>query len=68
MTVYELGRAQLAELKAELLDQRCMAAFGRCASYGELAGADAIPDADVYEAYADVEFISDDFWEGAEDD
>ena len=61
MTVYELNREQLIELKqaylTRVLDER-----GESPSYGELASADEIiSDDEIYEAYAGTDFVRDDF-------
>lgn len=57
MDVRELNRQQLDELKqwyvCETVDSP---------SYGELADAVGIPDDVVFEHYAGVDFVMDDFW------
>lgn len=35
---------------------------GRTASYGELAEAESVPDEKVFEHYAGIEFVEDDFF------
>lgn len=62
MSVTELNREQLDFLKRDLITQR-MIGNGECPSYGELAWAvDNITDAEVFESYADVDFVPDDFF------
>jgi len=57
MTVTELSPAQLAELKQAYI----MEMYDR-PSWGILANADSlVPDEDVIEAYAGIEFTEDDF-------
>lgn len=68
MKVTELNRDQLIELKQAMLTERNDAA-GEGTSYGELADVDElITDAEVYEAYADTEFSTDDFFASAGQD
>ena len=58
MTVRELNREQLTELKQDYLTK----VFKGNVSYGELAAADDIvPDNAVFAAYADYDFSPDDF-------
>lgn len=57
MTVYELNRDQLDELKQSYVCEKV-----DCPSYGELADAVDISDEVVQEYYADYEFTSDDFF------
>lgn len=61
MDVHELNRDQLDYLKQDLLTQR-MIENGECPSYGELADAsETISDDEVFESYADVLFVEEDF-------
>ncbi len=62
MKVTELTRGELTELKtryySDLLDQR-----GETPSYGELSAIDElVTDEEVYQEYADVDFVKDDFF------
>ena len=61
MTVRELSRDQLTELKERMIDDEINETEGRNASYGELANAESIPDEKVFEKYDGVEFSNDDF-------
>ncbi len=64
MTVYDLNRDQLIELKQRYLAD----AAGRDLSYGELADADSIvTDEEVYNYYAGTEFVVDDFFSGEDE-
>ena len=62
MKVTELSRDELTELKtryySDLLDQR-----GETPSYGELSAIDElVTDEEVYQEYADVDFVKEDFF------
>ena len=62
MTVYDLNREQLTELKqsyyTQLLDER-----GESPSYGELADIDDyVSDEEIFDAYAGTDFVPDDFF------
>ena len=62
MKVTELTRDELTELKtryySDLLDRR-----GETPSYGELSAIDElVTDEEIYEEYADVDFVKDDFF------
>lgn len=62
MRVTELSRDELTELKtryySDLLDQR-----GETPSYGELSAIDElVTDEEVYQEYADVDFVKEDFF------
>lgn len=62
MNVRELTRDELTELKtryySDLLDKR-----GETPSYGELAQIDElVTDEEVYQEYADVDFVKEDFF------
>lgn len=62
MTVRELDRDQLAELKQRMADDEIYEIEGRSASYGELAeAAERISDEAVFEEYEGTEFAPDDF-------
>ena len=61
MTIYELSRDQLTELKQRMIDDEIYEKEGRDASYGELAEAKSVPDEKVFEKYAGTEFVNDDF-------
>lgn len=61
MTVMELNRDQLTELKQRMVDDEISETEGRSASYGELANAENIPDEKVFERYDGVEFVEEDF-------
>ena len=62
MTVMELNRDQLTELKQRMVDDEISETEGRSASYGELANAESIPDEKVFERYDGVEFVEEDFF------
>ena len=62
MTVQELTRDQLTELKQRMIDDEICEKEGRGASYGELAEAESVPDEKVFEHYAGIEFVEDDFF------
>ena len=62
MKVTELTRDELTELKtryySDLLDQR-----GETPSYGELSAIDElVSDEEVYQEYAEVDFVEEDFF------
>ena len=61
MTVYELSRDQLTELKQRMIDDEIYEKEGRGASYSELENAESIPDEKVFEKYEGAEFSNDDF-------
>ena len=61
MTIYELSRDQLTELKQRMIDDEIYEKEGRGASYSELANAESIQDEKVFEKYEGVEFSNDDF-------
>ena len=63
MSVYELSRDELIELKVRYLDNYLWETEHRSASYGEIADADEIvPDETVFEAYEGYTFVEDDFF------
>lgn len=62
MTVRQLNRDQLTELKQRMVDDEINETEGRGASYGELADAESIPDEKVFEKYEGVDFVPDDFF------
>lgn len=61
MTIYELSRDQLTELKERMIDDEIYEKEGRGASYSELANAESVPDEKVFKKYEGVEFSNDDF-------
>lgn len=62
MTVSELNRGQLVELKQNYLAAHILEADGRTPYYGELADADSIvSDAEIFAAEAMTVFSPDDF-------
>lgn len=62
MTVQELNRDQLIQLKQQMLMER-MDAEGDSPSWGELADADSlISDEDVQSQFSGTIFTPDDFW------
>lgn len=74
MTIHELKRPQLVELKCDYMAE--MAAQGRFMaeiygegeerdpSYGEMADADKlVPDKKLFDYYGDIDFSVDDFWD-----
>ena len=62
LTVYELTRDQIKDLKAAYLDQLLQERESRGASYGELADADEIiTDDEIFSEYAGTAFSPDDF-------
>lgn len=62
MTVYELNRDQLTELKRRTVSNEIYDTEERTASYGELADAENIPDEKMFEKYKGIEFSNDDFF------
>ena len=62
MTVHELNRDQLTELKERMIDDEIYEKEDRGASYSELENAESIPDEKVFEKYEGVEFSNDDFY------
>lgn len=63
MTVQELNRDQLAQLKQDMLIER-MDAEGDWPSWGEMADADSlISDEDVQREFAGTVFTIGDFWQ-----
>lgn len=62
MTVRQLNRDQLTELKERMVSDEIYETEGRSASYGELADAESIPDEKVFEKYEGTEFVPDDFF------
>ena len=62
MTVWELNREQIKQLKETYLMQHLDEVEGRSPSYGELALADElVADAMLVEAYGHYDFSEDDF-------
>jgi hypothetical protein len=62
-TVYDLSPDEMQELKARYLDEHLLEVEDRTASYGELANAaDIVPDGIIFEAYAGIMFVDDDFF------
>lgn len=63
MTVRELSKDQLDELKQHYLDDKIQEKKGRTPYMSELADADElVPDKEVFAAYEGVEFSGDDFF------
>ena len=63
LTVYDLTRDQINQLKEIYLDQHLQETCDRCASYGELvSAADIVDDWLILDAYAGTVFSPDDFW------
>ena len=63
LTVYDLTREQINQLKEAYLDQHLQETCDECASYGEIANAgEIVDDWLIYDAYADTLFSPDDFW------
>lgn len=63
MSVYELNKDQMIELKQRYLDNHLLEVKDRSASYGELADADEIvSDDDIYRNYGGFDFVDDDFF------
>lgn len=68
MTVYDLNRDQLVELKQHYLTEQ-MDARGESPSWGELADADEIiSDEEIYDEYAGTIFSPDDFSSSEEEE
>ena len=70
MTVYDLNRDQLTEVKQRMLMEQ-YDQLGETPSYGELADVDdLISDEEVYAEYAGTDFVPDDFFcsAGADED
>ena len=68
MTVYDLNRDQLTEVKQRMLMEQ-YDLRGETPSYGELADVDdLISDEEVYAEYAGTEFVPDDFFCSAGED
>ena len=62
MTVRELSKDQLGELKQHYLDDRIQEKEGRAPYMSELADADElVPDEEAFAAYEGDEFSGDDF-------
>ena len=62
MTVEELNRDQLIELKGRYYDAKLYEQEGRGASYGEFADADdLVTDEEILKEYAGTDFTNDDF-------
>lgn len=62
MTVQELNRDQLIELKQHYIDEKNQE-VGQGTSWGELADADElISDKEIYAAYECYDFVNDDFF------
>lgn len=57
MNVRELSKEQLSELKQNYVFETVAAP-----SWGDLAEADNIPDSVVFDYYADIDFVNDDFF------
>lgn len=62
MTVRQLNRDQLTELKQRMVSDEIYDTEGRTASYGELAEAESVPDEKVFERYEGIRFSNDDFF------
>lgn len=63
MTIRELNRDQLTEVKQNLLCEILDEQESRCPSYGEFAEVDEIiSDDEVFAAYEGTEFSEGDFW------
>ena len=62
MTVRQLSRDQLTELKQQIVSDQMYDKEGRTARYGELAEAESVPDEKVFEHYDGIEFVEDDFF------
>lgn len=58
MTVHQLSRDQLNELKQSYLNETC----DESPSYEELAEACNIPDELIFEHYDEYDFVNDDFF------
>lgn len=62
MTVQELNREQLQQVKVNYYTNDCNEPSGPL-SYGEIMDIDnIISDEEIYEAYAGVDFVEDDFF------
>lgn len=62
MTVQDLNREQLQQVKVNYYTNDCNEPDGPL-SYGDILGIDNIvSDEEVYEAYAGVDFVKDDFF------
>lgn len=57
MSVYELNRDQLNQLKQDMVFEAI-----DNPSYGEIADVDRIPDEAVFRRYAGTNFCEEDFW------
>ncbi len=67
MTVRELSRERLLQLKQEMIDDELYDSEGRGASWEELAGADGLVSDDaVFGRWDGTEFSDGDFWCSAE--
>ena len=62
MTVRQLNRDQLTELKQRMVSDEIYESEGRTPSYGELAEAESVPDEKVFERYEGTKFSSSDFF------
>ena len=62
MTVRQLNRDQLTELKQRMVSDEIYESEGRTPSYGELAEAESVPDEKVFERYEGTKFSPDDFF------
>ena len=63
MTIYDLNREQIIQVKQDYLAEHLYEVEGRSPSYGELADVDTIvPDWVILEAYAYYDFSDDDFF------
>lgn len=63
MTVRELNKDELRELKIRMLDEFLQEEENRCISYGEIADIDElVTDESVFKEYEHVTFVKDDFF------
>lgn len=63
MTVRELTREELQELKVHMLDEFLQEEENRNISYGEIADIDElVTDESVFKEYENVSFVKDDFF------
>ena len=62
MTVRQLNRDQLTELKQRMVSDEIYESEGRTPSYGELVEAESVPDEKVFEKYDGIDFVQDDFF------
>lgn len=62
MTVRQLNRDQLTELKQRMINDEIYENEGRCASYGELTEAESVPDEKVFKEYEGTNFVPGDFF------